>query len=260
MDTNMTTNMNIRVSIIIPTYNRAGLVDGAIRSVLDQSYADWELIVIDDASTDDTKQIIERYTLRDPRIRYIRQPKNLGISSTRNKGIAEAHGTYIAMLDSDDVWIDKEKLAKQIAFLETHPDYVLVGTWIQTIDTKGSVLKDVRFSTDDHDIRRHILSHNQFAQSSVLFRKNAIGDGYDPALVVNEDYDLWLTIGTKGKFANISEYMTGYRVHDSNIIRKKRLLAARLHLTIIAKYRHDYPGFFWAKIKGYVRIFLAYFL
>jgi glycosyltransferase involved in cell wall biosynthesis len=261
-----TATRNKKVSIIMPTYNRAREIGEAIQSILAQSYTDWELIIIDDASTDDTEAVVKNYILRaeqasdHPRIRYIRQPKNSGISIARNRGLAEAHGTYIAMLDSDDIWLDSGKLTQQVAFLETHPDYALVGTWLKTMKAKGTIIGKVKFSTTDEKIRLHILRRNQFAQSSVLILKQAITDegGYDNAYTVNEDYDLWLKIGRKYKFATIPEYMLGYRIHHGNIMRSQRVLAAQSHLEIIRKYHHDYPGYWRAKIKGRIRLLMSY--
>lgn len=251
----------MKVSVIIPTYNRADFIGQAIESVIAQTYTDGELIVMDDASTDTTEAIVRAFMKKDQRIRYIRQEKNIGISANRNAGIAKATGTYIAMLDSDDIWLDPKKLAQQVTFLESHPDYALVGTQVRTIDTKGNVIGSMTFATDDGHIRQHMLLRNQFVQSSVLFTKKSAEEAglYDPMLAVNEDYDLWLNMGKKNKFANLPGFTVGYRIHDGNIIRAKRLLAAGKHLDIIKKYRRDYPHFYPAVIKSYLRILRAYF-
>jgi glycosyltransferase involved in cell wall biosynthesis len=257
----------MNVSIIIPTYNRGEFIGQAIQSVIDQTYSDWELIVVDDASTDDTESIVADFIKNDEknrkngRIKYIRQEKNIGISRNRNSGIEKAVGTYIAMLDSDDVWLDREKLARQVAFLEKNRDYALVGTWVRTIDKTGSVVGDMTFAQDDGHIRQRMLCRNQFVQSSVLFvKKAAVESGlYDPKLIVNEDYDLWLRLGISYKFANLPHFTTGYRVHAGSIIREKKLLAAHGHFDIIKKYRRDYPRFGIALIKAYLRIVRAYF-
>ncbi len=249
------------VSIITPTYNRADLIGQTISSVIAQTYTNWELIIIDDASTDTTQEVVESFAKKDNRIHYIRREHHAGISANRILGIEKASGKYIAMIDSDDIWIDHDKLAKQVAFLESHSGYALVGTQIQTIDTVGTPIGTMIFETSDDKIRSRILLRNQFAQSSVLFSKKAALDvgSYNTSYTVNEDYDFWLALGTKYKFANIPDIATGYRVHDKSIIRQRRLLAAGLHLDIIKKYRHQYPSFLKAAVKGYVRIIRAYF-
>ncbi len=262
MDTNI--NTEPKVSIIMPTYNRANYIVQAIESIQKQTYSHWELIIIDDASTDDTASVVNDCILKDPRIRYIRQPKNVGISYNRNYGIRNSTGKYIAMLDSDDVWSDPAKLSMQLHFLETHQEYALVGTSITVIDSNGAPVNTISFYITDAKIRRHILRRNQFAQSSVVFTRSILDKiqtphrPYDESLVVAEDYDLWLAIGAKANFANLPTTTTMYRIHEGSIMRQKKVLAARAHLQLIKKYRHVYPAFFRAYIKARIRIALAH--
>jgi glycosyltransferase involved in cell wall biosynthesis len=252
-------NSNISVSVIICTYNRARYISQAIKSVVEQDYKNIEIIVLDDASTDETESIVR--SINDPRIKYFKNEKNIGIAANRNVGLAKATGKYIAMLDSDDVWLDANKISKQVAFLESDKRYALVGTNMITIDSSDKKIGSVGFYESDPEIHKHILSRNQFVQSSVLFPRQVALDlgGYDTKYILNEDYDLWLRIGKKYLFANIPEYSVGYRVHETSIMRSKKLLAARIHLDIIKKYGKDYPSFFGAVIKAYARIFLAHF-
>ena len=116
-----------KVSVVIITYNRARFLPEAIESVIAQSFTDWELIVVDDASTDNTKGVVEKYSSVDSRIKYYRNPENLNISKSRNRGIELSKGKYIAVLDSDDIWCDIEKLKLQYSFLESNLDHV--GWW-----------------------------------------------------------------------------------------------------------------------------------
>jgi len=253
-----------KVAIIMPTYNRARYILDAIESIRKQTYSHWELLVIDDASTDDTEKIVKDCIVKDSRVSYIRQPKHAGISYNRNYGIKNTTGKYIAMLDSDDIWSDPVKLATQLNFLETHPDYALIGTNIVIIDNQNTPTGEISYATTDSMIRNNILRRNQFAQSSVVFRRSILEHiqtphkPYDENLTVGEDYDLWLAIGTKARFANLSTAMIMYRVHEGSIIREKKVLAAKTHLTIIKKYRHTYPKYILAYLKAYLRIALAY--
>lgn len=122
------------ISITMLTYNRAKYIREALDSVVSQSFQDWELIIIDDGSTDTTAEIVNSYK-KDSRIRYIINDSNRGIVYSRNKALEMSRGTYIAVLDSDDVWSDKKKLELQIAFLEEHDEYTLVGSKdIEVID------------------------------------------------------------------------------------------------------------------------------
>ena len=125
------------ISIIILTYNRAGFISEAIKSALEQSFSDWELIIIDDASQDNTREIAEDYAKKDSRIKYFRNDEHLRISKSRNKALGLARGEYVAVLDSDDVWSDRDKLKKQYEFLERNKDYVLVGGGVIVIDEFG---------------------------------------------------------------------------------------------------------------------------
>ena len=125
------------ISIIIITRNRAGFISKAIESALGQSFPDWELIIIDDASQDNTGEIIKSYIAKDARIKYFRNDEHLRISKSRNKALSLARGEYVAVLDSDDVWSDRDKLKKQYEFLERNKDYVLVGGGVIVIDEFG---------------------------------------------------------------------------------------------------------------------------
>ena len=248
------------ISIIIPTYNRADLLPEAVRSVIAQTFTDWELIVMDDSSTDNTEVIVDDFAQRDGRIRYFRHPKNVGIARNRNEGLAQAKGKLIAMLDSDDVWLDHDKLRMQAEYLASHPDCVLVGTFASVIDTEGRDIGTFEFATDDASIRAKMLARNQFVQSSLLYRKipaMQVG-GYDSSYTVADDYDLWLKMGSEGSLANIPRYATGYREHGGGITKTRRVLAAREHLAIIRRHKKAYPKYFFAFIKAQLRIMLAY--
>lgn len=253
MDQNIDNKMP-RVSINIATYNRGNFIREAIESVLAQTFIDWELIIVDDASTDNTKEIIAPY-LADPRIKYFRNEKNLNISLTRNRGLQESRGEFVAILDSDDLWCDKEKLSKQVAFLDANPDYGLVGTGVIKIDPTGKEIDKYQNPLSDGEVRRQILSRNTFAHSSVLYRRQiALDLGlYDPALNAIEDYDLWLKIGQKWHFANLPALSLKYRVHSSNISLLDRQRLMKINLDLVKKNRAFYPNFYPAMARRLVR-------
>ena len=259
MDTNtQPTQINPKVSVVICTYNRAQYLPQAIESVLAQSFQDFELIIVDDASNDNTKAVMERYA-SDSRIRYIKNDINLGLGKNRVKSTKDAHGEYIAILDSDDYWVDVNKISKQVDFLDKNKNVGVVGTFGKIIDDKNNVVGKLEFKTNNSNIRRRILSYHQFLHSSVLFRKEAFikAGGYDNALSPAEDYDLILKIGTKYELANLPEYSTHYRVHNENSSsnnRQKRVNHAKLHSKVIKKFKDFYPNYFPAMIKSYLRI------
>lgn len=249
------------ISITMITYNRETFIEQAIHSVLAQSFDNWELIIIDDGSTDNTKDIIEKYT-QDLRIKYIKNKKNQGIVFSRNKALKLSQGKYITVLDSDDVWHDTEKLKKQVSFLEEHKDYVLVGCkHIGLIDIEGKKIKNILNPEEDADIRNNFLYRNPFTHSSVLFRKDIVDElgGYHD-YQVGEDYDLFLRMGLKGKMKNLSDVSISYRKHDANISVQKRKQALKLNIDIIKKYKKDYPYFWKGIIRRYIRFVLSILL
>lgn len=266
MDTRMnqdpaTQSASPTLSIVMPTHNRAGYIGIAIESVLIQTYSDWELIVVDDGSTDETEAVVEAFIKRDARIHYIRQNQNKGIASTRNNGVAQARGRYIAMLDSDDAWSSPEKLARQIAALEADPELGIVGTWLEIINEKGVHTGDrLSYAQDDAGIRAKQIYKNSFAQSSVIFRKDAFekAGGYDGRFIVTDDHDLWLKIGRSYRFATLPQYDLLYRRHSGNITRTRRITAAHEELEILRKHRAYYPGFYIGLLKGFARLGLAF--
>src|SRR3989344_4964531 len=243
------------ISIIILTYNRAGFISEAIKSALEQSFSDWELIIIDDASQDNTREIAEDYAKKDSRIKYFRNDEHLRISKSRNKALGLARGEYIAVLDSDDVWSDRDKLKKQYEFLERNKDYVLVGGGVIVIDEHGKETRRYFNRESDENIRGKILFQNQFAHSSAMFKRDAalkVG-GYDENLNIGEDYDLWLKLGTLGKMANLKEYLLKYRVHSGNVT-LKRVEALKNNIAIIRKYKDRYPNYYLAYMRRALRL------
>lgn len=247
------------VTIMVATYNRANLIRKAIESAQKQSFKDWELLVLDDCSTDGTEKLVQEIVAADPRVRYIKQPQNVGIARNRNTCLEQARGAYIAPLDSDDIWIDDEKLAKQVAFLEANPDCALVGTNVYLIDQNGDRTGLFSYETDDAKIREKMLLRNQFAQSSVLYRLSAAREagGYDGTYAIVDDYDLWLRMGLAHRFANLPDYTTDYRVHPGGITKEKRFKTAKEHLLVILKYKNSYPGFGKALGKALLRLLVA---
>ncbi|MDD5050819.1 MAG: glycosyltransferase [Candidatus Pacebacteria bacterium] len=246
--------MKPKVSVIIATYNRVHYLERAIESVLAQSYRDWEIIIIDDNSTDNTESAVQKY-LSDNRIHYIRHPKNIHILETRTEGVTKAQGEYIAMLDDDDFWNDTGKLKKQVAFLESHGDYNLIGTNAYAIDENEKVLFSLRYPLSDKSLRNRILIKNGFLNSSVLFRKNiAIECGlYDKNEKYVEDYGLWLRMGQKGKFANLPDFAVKYRINNSGITKTKNIEQIRNSFLVVKKNKKYYPGFSLALLKWKLR-------
>ncbi len=239
------------ISIIMPTYNRSVFLRRAVASVLRQSFSDWELIIIDDASTDDTPKVIAELAAREPRIVSLHNKKNFypDISKTLNRGIAAAHGKYIARLDDDDYWTDGDKLKKQCNFLEQHPNYVIVGSGMVVVDEYEKEIYRFLKKETDEEIRKTALSANPFSHTTVMFRADtarAVG-GYGDWRYA-EDWDLWLKMGTRGKFYNFPEYMAAYTSAGQNKSFVHLRAQSRMILDFITVHRKEYSGF-W---RGYL--------
>lgn len=248
-------NKDPLVSVIIATYNRKDLIGKAIKSVLEQTYNNYEVIIIDDGSTDGTKEEVQKF-LSD-KIKYFYQ-KNAGPDVSRDFSIKNSRGEYIAILDSDDYWIDKDKLKKQIEFLNNNFEYVLVGGNVILIDNLGKKIKDRdNIIILDKDIREKILIENPFAHSTVMYRKSAwenVGGYGKNKKGFSEDWNLWLKMGKIGKMYNFNERFTCFKIGGGySAFWKKR--SVWLDLGLRFRYRKDYPNF----IKGFFLGLIYYF-
>jgi len=203
------------VSVLMPVYNAAPFLREAIDSILTQTFADFELIIVDDGSTDESRSIARSYL--DPRVRVLAEPHR-GLVSTRNAALQAARGEYIACMDADDVSIP-ERLAKQIAFMQAHPDTVVVGTGARLIDRDGRLLgKSIVPLARGRKLYVLLCVANRFVNGSTIMRREAVlavqgyRDGYAPA----EDYDLWFRLGELGELANLAEPLYLLRIHPSS--------------------------------------------
>lgn len=251
-----------KVSINIITYNRANFIREAIDSVLSQSFTDWELLILDGASSDNTEEVIKSY-LSDSRIKYFKlSQRTENIPVARNIILKKSVGDYIAVLDSDDSWSDNDKISKQVDYLNRNSKYVLVGGGVTLIDDKG-IKKDQYLNIGlDDQIRKAMLLKNQFAHSSVMYRREvAIAVGlYNETLRIGEDYDLFLRLGKIGKMFNFQDYFLNYRVHSGSICVADRITGLKNNISIIRSYKKDYPNYFIAYLRRRVRLIGGYVL
>ena len=246
--------MSISVSVIIITHNREKFLPFAIESVLRQKFSSFELIIIDDASTDKTEELVKKY-LSDSRVRYVKIPKAKSIAQVRNSAWPYVHGKYIAVLDSDDIWLDDLKLAKQFEYLENHPEIVILGSGAVLIDDEGREIGQVIKPISDKEIKNNFLVKNPFFHSSVMYPYELIKKigGYDENIHYSEDFNLWLQFGKIGELYNFSEAMIKYRVHKDNESSKHFFGAIIDVFKVIARNRKKYGlGFsvFFKKIFG----------
>ncbi|GIV33728.1 MAG: hypothetical protein KatS3mg031_1263 [Chitinophagales bacterium] len=214
----------------MPVYNAAAYVAEAVQSILDQTFSDFELLIIDDGSTDPSLQVIQAFN--DSRIRLIRNETNLKLIATLNKGLEHARGKYIARMDADDV-STPERLAVQVAFMEKNPEVGVCGSWFETF---GNGKKIVRYPEKDADIRLMLLYQTPFCHPAVLFRK-ALFDQYhtrfNPEFVHAEDYEVWVRLADKTRFANIPRVLLRYRIHPGSVSSTHTFVQQRNTLSII---------------------------
>lgn len=243
-------NYSPTVSVIIAVYNGKQYIRRAIVSVLNQTYKDIEIIVVDDGSTDNTKRMLDVFN-----IKYIYQ-ENAGSINARNNGIRNSRGEYIAILDSDDIWCDRNKLKKQVEFLDTHPYYVLVGGNMIKVNAKHIKIRKYTHPENDKDIREAMLFGNMFAHSTVVFRKSAwacVG-GYG-----DSDWNLWLKLGIVGKLYNFQDYFVHYLEGGQNTSYCNIRQSSRSDIELRKKYHAQYPNFWKAFIWAWISYFYSYF-
>ena len=197
------------VSIITPMYNSGEFIKYTIDSVINQTYKDWEMIIVDDCSTDISPEIVKSYLENESRIKYIRTDKNRGVSNARNTALKNANGQYIAFLDSDDIW-DKEKLEKQINFMK-EKDCVISFTSYELIDEENKKLNKVVRVVESIDYKT-LLKGNILGCLTVIIDKSKLDFEIKMSGVRHEDYALWLSILKRGYIAyGIDEVLAQYR-------------------------------------------------
>lgn len=212
------------VSIIMPSYNTGAFIKKTIQSVVNQSYKNWELIIVDDCSTDNTDESVLPF-LNDRRIRYIKNEKNSGAAVSRNRALKEAKGKWIAFLDSDDLWAP-EKLEKQIRYMETHnyaftyTDYMiqLNGKWLPYVYTGPNVVS-----------RRKMYNYCYFSTITVMYNREKIGLIQIENLRKNNDYAMWLQAIEKSNCYRLPECMSFYIKHDGSVSSGNKIKLIKWH-------------------------------
>jgi glycosyltransferase involved in cell wall biosynthesis len=230
------TNLSEMVSVIIPVYNAEMYLRESIDSVLKQTFKNYEIIVVDDGSTDGTREIIHQSY---PMVRYIFQ-SNGGPAKARNRGIAEAKGDFIAFQDADDIWLPT-KLEKQVEYFRQHPDIDFTFTENSLFNSNGILKSEIgkRKRLMEGDIVRNIFWKSYVATPTVMVRKKVhqeIG-GFDESLITAEDDNLWLRIAIRFKTGLIDEPLVLVRINEKSLTRTEKniFVGVREHLNLIEK-------------------------
>jgi glycosyltransferase involved in cell wall biosynthesis len=222
----------------MPVYNAERFICEAIDSILKQTYDNWELILVNDASTDCSAVIASEYAASDLRIRFYDNPMNLGVAKTRNRAIHETRGEYIACLDNDDVALP-DRIAAQVTFLRDHPDHGLVASDIEIIDENSRLVAVRTYPHRDEEIRKSMLRVNPVANPASMFRRSvfdALGGFYDESVCPVEDYDFVLRVATHYKIANLERRLTRYRISSTQA--KNVYLKRTLKMTLAIQKKH----------------------
>ena len=194
-------------------YNGEQYLEDAIECILNQTFRDFEFIIVDDGSTDDSLQIVQDYARKDTRIQVLRNGQNIGLSASLNKGLHIARGEYIARMDADDISLS-QRLEKQVAFMDAHPEVGICGSWVEIIgEFAGQVW---RYPVSNDAICACMLFANTLVHSSVILRQTTLRQynlQYDAQMRYAQDYELWSRAMFVTQFANVDHVLMHYRVH-----------------------------------------------
>ena len=238
------------VSVLMPVYNGEKYLKEAIDSILNQTYTNFEFIIINDGSTDNSEAIILSYG--DSRIVYIKNPENYKLIQTLNIGFTLAKGRYIARMDADDI-SHPDRLQKQVQFLDINEDYGLVGSGVNLLH--GANKSQLLYHTDHASLKFALAFYCPFIHPSIMLRKEVIKDMdavCDSNYVHAEDYELWTRLSFITKMANLPEYLLDYRIHDAQISSLNSLTQIELANTIRVNYLKHY---FHNEIDNYSFVF-----
>lgn len=230
------------VSVLLPTFNGDKTITLALESLVRQTYSNMEIIIIDDASSSATYELIENY-LNSSKIRYVRNKINLGLAGSLNVGIRHARGEYIARMDDDDFALP-DRIAKQVEFLEAHRDIDLLGTGVAFYDQNLKFIRNYVFPLDHASIIKTLCRSNPFAHPAVMMRRSFLerSAGYDASLRRMEDLELWGRMALQSKYANLPDILLRHRVRQN-----KTLSAVKSGLVI--RFRNGrLLGCFWKSL------------
>ena len=207
------------ISIVMPVYNAGDFLHQTIKSILNQTHQNWELIAIDDHSKDNSLEILKNYAKKDKRIKILTQKRNLGVSSTTNKGIKHAKSTWIARMDADDI-MHKNRLKIQLKTLQSHPSVVVIGSQCKLIDQQGKRIGVKNFPTCPQDIHNMLFWACPVQQPSIMVNASKLPKNfiwYNPKTKTGEEINFLLRISKFGSIVNSKQTLLEYRLPDNNL-------------------------------------------
>ena len=209
--------MTLEISVVISVYNGEKHLRESVESVLNQTFTDFEFIIVNDGSTDASLEIIKSYD--DERIQIINNEENIGLTKSLNKALKQAQGEYIARQDADDISLPN-RLELQLEFLEKHPEVALLGTGVYVINENGDTVEKRIMHPKP---KKSLLKGNRFIHGSVMFRKSVIDElgAYNETLKYSQDYELWLRMSKKYDVRNLTAPLYKLRMHRDSILSRK---------------------------------------
>lgn len=231
----------MKVTVLIPVYNGAPYLVQSVDSVLRQDFGDFEVLLIDDCSKDESAKVIAQCAARDARIRPIYHTVNLGLAGTLNEGLELAKGEYVARLDQDDEALP-DRLSQQISFLDAHPEVLVVGGQARNMGATPALDRPVRLLTSPAEIRSQLPKHNCLYHPAVMLRREKViaAGGYRKEFRNAEDYDLWLRLSRRGDLANLDREVIRYRLTTTGMSYGSRW--EQLRYVFLAQASHEKPG------------------
>ena len=213
----------MKCSVLLPVYNAGAALPAAIESILNQDERDFELLIVDDGSSDNSASVIRRYAASDARIRTIFHGRNAGVPATMNEGLAAACCDLVLRMDSDDVALPR-RIGTQVEFMRQHPEIAVAGSFVYHMGRRPADDRLVRLPVEHDEIARTLVRENCIYQPAAIMRRDAIRSvgGYRREFLSAEDYDLWLRVAKVHRLANIPEPLLRYRfsVHGESLGRK----------------------------------------
>jgi len=205
--------MDPQVSVVLPVYNSERYLAAAVASILQQTFADFEVLAIDGGSSDRSLDILREFASRDPRVRVVKQ-EGKGLVGALNQGLAMARGEFLARMDADDI-AHPERFARQVAFLRKNTAIAVVGSAMTLIDGDGRRVRDIDYPVEPAAVARALEDGSALAHPAVMMRRETVvrTGGYRPVLDFAEDYDLWLRMSEQAQLANLPDRLLSYRHH-----------------------------------------------
>ncbi|PIR61688.1 MAG: hypothetical protein COU66_02245 [Candidatus Pacebacteria bacterium CG10_big_fil_rev_8_21_14_0_10_44_11] len=248
------------VSVILPVYNASRFLAQAISSILNQTHHNWELIIIDDCSTDNSTKIAQNFAKQNPRIKLIKQKKHLGVGAVANKAMKLAKGAYIARMDADDISLPS-RLAKQVSFLEKHQNLIGVGGQCQLIDSSNTVIGHKNFPTDPEEIKEMMFHYYPVQQPTFMVRASKLPkhfEWYDEQLPSAEEHELLFKLLQYGKVANLPAVTLQYRMHENNVSKQhpKRDFFNIFSIRLKAVKKYGYRPSFTGMLKNLAQLII----